>query len=285
VSTEQRWWPSPFGEDDQLGMLNHVDEAKRLAALSLVRHGRLYDLGRVLDEQSPVFPGRYFRQTLVTTAHHANEAMPVGENQVNWVTEVVSGTMQLGTHLDALSHLQIGDRGYNGWRVAELAGPAGMIRLGAETIPQIVTRGWLVDVSGRELGVGGVVTLDDVAGIEPEPGDAVLFHTGWGDRWDDADAYLAGEPGPGYDVAEWLVERGVALTGCDTWSYGPVPAEDPQRPFDVPQMLNVRHGVFVVENLDTAALAADGVREFALVLTHPRLRGATGAWTSPIALV
>jgi len=285
MKPEQSWWPSPFGADDQLGMLNHVDEAKRLEALALVRQGRLYDLGRILDEQSPVFPGRYFRQTLVTTAHHANEAMPVGENQVNWVTEVVSGTMQLGTHLDALSHLQIGDRGYNGWRIAELAGPAGMTRLGAETIPQIVTRGWLVDVSGRELGVGGVVTLDDVAGIEPAPGDAVLFHTGWGERWDDADAYLAGEPGPGYDVAEWLVEHEVALTGCDTWSYGPVPAENPLRPFDVPQMLNVRHGIFVVENLDTAELAADGVREFALVLTHPRLRGATGAWTSPIALV
>jgi hypothetical protein len=29
----------------------------------------------------------------------------------------------------------------------------------------------------------------------------------------------------------------------------------------------------------------DGVREFALVLTHAKLRGATGAWTSPIALV
>jgi kynurenine formamidase len=285
VETDRRWWPSPFGEDDQLGMLNLVDEAKRLAALRLVRTGRLYDLGHVLDETCPVFPGRYFRQTLVTTAHHANEAMPVGENQVNWVTEVVSGTMQLGTHIDALSHLQIGDRGYNGWRVAELAGPAGMRRLGAETIPQIVTRGWLVDVSRRGLGPGGVVTMDDLAGIEPEPGDAVLFHTGWSRHWADADRYLEGEPGPGYEVAEWLVERKVALTGCDTWSYGPVPAEDPARPFEVPQMLNVRHGVFVVENLDTSELAADGVRDFALVLTHPRLRGATGAWTAPVALV
>jgi hypothetical protein len=79
------------------------------------------------------------------------------------------------------------------------------------------------------------------------------------------------------------VERGVALTGCDTWSYGPVPAED--QPFEVPLLLNVRHGVFVVENLDLSALAADGVTRFALVLTHPKLRGATGAWTSPIALV
>jgi acetyl/propionyl-CoA carboxylase alpha subunit len=64
-----------------------------------------------------------------------------------------------------------------------------------------------------------------------------------------------------------------------------ITAEDPDRSFEVPQTLNVRHGVFVVENLDTAALAADGVRGFALVLTHPKLRGATGAWTSPIALV
>jgi hypothetical protein len=53
----------------------------------------------------------------------------------------------------------------------------------------------------------------------------------------------------------------------------------------VPQTLNVRHGVFVVENLDTSELAADGVHEFALVLTFPKLRGATGAWCSPIALV
>ena len=285
MTPAERWWPSPFGEDDQLGMLNHVTAAKRRSALGLVHEGRVYDLGRVLDEQSPVFPGRYFRQTLVTTAHHANEAMPVGQNRVNWVTEIVTGTQQLGTHLDALSHLQIGDRGYNGWRLADLAGPAGMRRLGVETVPQIVTRGLLVDVSHRAPGAGDVITLADVAGLEPEPGDAVLFHTGWGNRWDDPDAYLDGEPGPGYDVAEWLVEHGVALTGCDTWSYGPVPAEDPERPFDVPQMLNVRHGVFVVENLDTADLAGDGVREFALILTHPKLRGATGAWTSPIAIV
>ena len=284
VAAEQRWWPSPFGGDDQLGMLNHIDDAKRRAAMGLVRQGRLYDLAHVLDESVPVFPGRYFRQTLVTTAHHANAAMPIGENQVNWVTEIVSATTQLGTHLDALSHLQIGERGYNGWTVAELAGPAGVKRLGAETIPQIVTRGWLVDVSPLGLGVGDVVTIDHLAGIDPEPGDAVLFHTGWSDKWADPEAYLAGEPGPGYDVANWLVERGVALTGCDTWSYGPLPAENPTRPFEVPQRLNAVHGVFVVENLNTADLARDGVQEFALVLTHPKLRGATGAWTSPVAL-
>jgi kynurenine formamidase len=289
TEVDTSWWPSRFGREDELGMLNHVTDAKRREALASVREGRLYDLGRVLHDDIPVFPGRFFRQTLVTTAHHANATMMVGANDVNWITEQVSATMQLGTHLDALSHLQIGDRGYNGWTVSELAGTAGVRRLGVETVPQIVTRGLLADVAAARKEPGDVVTVADVeralGGLEPAPGDALLFHTGWGAHWDDPDAYVEGEPGPGCELAHWMAERGVALTGCDTWSCGPVPPEDPDRPFEVPQILNAHHGVFVVENLDTSALARDGVREFALILTHPKLRGATGAWTSPIALV
>src|SRR3954468_13789597 len=157
------WWPSPFGPDHEHGMLNHVDDTRRRAAMELARDGRLYDLAHVLDEHVPVFPGRYFRQTLVTTAHHAHGS---------WITETVAGTMQLGTHLDALAHLQIGDRGYNGWTVSELADTAGVKRLGAETVPQIVTRGWLVDAAAvrgvERLERGDVIGVDDLAGIEPE---------------------------------------------------------------------------------------------------------------------
>ncbi len=282
AEVETRWWPSAFGADDELGMLNHITDAKRLEAMASVREGRMYDLGRVLDEDIPVFPGRFFKQTLVTTAHHANADKMVGKNDVNWVTEQVTATMQLGTHIDALSHLQIGNRGYNGLTVTELAGTAGVQHLGVETVPQIVTRGLLADVSGSQPGPGHVITVPEVEaaldGIEPEPGDALLFHTGWGAHWLDPDTYVEGEPGPGCDMAEWIAEH-------ETWSYGPVPAENPERPFEVPQILNAHHGVFVVENLDTSELAAAGVREFALILTHPKLRGATGAWTSPIALV
>jgi kynurenine formamidase len=287
TDSRQTWWPSEFGPEDEIGMLNHVTAEKRVEALRLVRDGRLYDLGRVLHEDIPVFPGRHFNQTLVTTAHHQNMG-GLGANEVNWQIAIFSGTMQLGTHIDALNHLQVGEHTYNGFRVPELAETWGTNRLGAETVPQIVTKGWLVDVPTirgvERLGVGDVVTVADLGDLSPEPGDAVFFHTGWGAHWTDAATYLSGEPGPGCEVANWLVERGVALTGCDTFSYGPVPAEDPQRPFEVPQILNVRHGMFIVENLDTAVLAADGVREFALILTHPKPRGATGAWCSPIAL-
>jgi kynurenine formamidase len=266
-----------------LGKLALIDDAKRATALAEVRSGRMYDLGHVLDENVPVFPGRYFKQTLATTAHHANPEGGLGENDVNWITEIVAGTMQLGTHLDALSHLQMGQRGYGGLSVSDLAGTNGVRHLGIETAPQIVTRGWLVDAA--DLEPGDVIRPEDCRGIDPAPGDAVLFFTGWSRHWDEPEVYVSGEPGPGCELAEWLCERGVALTGCDTWSYGPVPPEDPKRPFRVPQILNIEHGVFIAENLSLAALAADGVRRFALILTHPKLRGATGAWTSPIALV
>jgi kynurenine formamidase len=237
---------------------------------------RVYDLGRELHDGIPVFPGRFFKQTL---APNAGERL--GENEVDWTIEVVTATMQVGTHLDALCHLRRGDAGFDGWSLAHDTAPEGATRLGIETAPQFVVRGWLVDASSA----GHVVGTDALAGIDPAPGDAVLFHTGHGVLWDDPEAYLDGEPGPGMDVARWLVDRGVVLTGCDTWSYGPVPAEDPARPFEVPQWLNVEHGVYVVENLDLGELAADGVRSFALILTFPKLRGATGAWCTPIALV
>jgi kynurenine formamidase len=261
-----------------VGVTPDAAAAARLRALERVREGRLYDLGRELHEGIPVFPGRHFRQTLVP-----NPGPRLGANMVDWTTEVISATTQVGTHLYALCHLRRGDSGHQGWNLMDDTTPSGATRHGVETAPQFVTTGWLVD--GGDLKAGDVIGLEDLRGIDPRPGDAVLFHTGWGALWTAPDAYLAGEPGPGLKVARWLADRGVALTGCDTWSYGPVPAEDPDRPFEVPQVLNIDHGVHIVENLDLTLLAAHGVREFALILTHPKLRGATGAWCTPIALV
>jgi kynurenine formamidase len=86
-------------------------------------------------------------------------------------------------------------------------------------------------------------------------------------------------------MTDWLADRRVALVGCDTWSFGPVPPEDPARPFEVPQTLNVQYGIVVAENLALGELAAAGVNQFMFVLSHARLRGATGAWVAPLAII
>lgn len=300
--TTHNWWPSRYGADDQAGMLNEITPDKIIAATRLVQRGISYDLSHVLDQHVPAFPGRSFHQHLITSGHLTNLRRPDagtagwGENNLNFIIELVSGTSQMGTHLDALNHLQIGDRFYNGHTLGALVEEWGTNRLGMETVPQIITRGVLVDVAAirgvERLDAGTVITSADVEqalhphGITIERGDAVVFHTGWGTLWmQDNETYLAGQPGPGKDLAGWLVAQGVALTGCDTWSYGPVPPENPAERFAVPQMLNVQHGMFIVENLHTADLARDSIVTFLLVITHPKVRGATGAWVAPVAVV
>lgn len=296
-----RWWPARFGPEDQLGTLNELTPERVVRAARLVRSGRIYDLGHVLDASAPAFPGRYWQQTLVSSAHLINPREPggrpegLGRNAVNWITELVTGSLQIGTHLDGLNHLQIGDRFYNGWRAQEIVETWGTNRLGIETVPPIIARGVLADVARYRgvprLDAGQVVTPEEIegalarAGLGVEPGDVLLLHTGWGTLWDDDPAgYVSGEPGIGMAAAEWLVERRVALTGADTWSFGAVPGEDPARPFVVPQWLNVRHGLFIMENLRLAALANDGVREFLFVLTHHKTRGSTAAGIAPAAV-
>ena len=299
------WWPSPYGPNDQIGRLNEITPNGVLAAVRLVRSGKVLDLGHILDEDVPAFPGRSFRQHLTTNARFLNLRRPDagregwGENNVNWIVEIVTATSQMGTHLDGLNHLQIGERCYNGLPVSQIAEEWGTNRLGIETVPQVLTRGLLVNVARLRgvdhLAPGEIVNPSDLqgcldqAGLQIGNGDALLFHTGWSRLWNDHAVYLAGEPGPGLELANRLVEAGVVLTGCDTWSYGPVPPEDPRCPFIVPQTLNVKHGLFILENLNTAPLVQEMGEalacEFLFVLTHARVRGATAAWVSPVAVV
>ena len=208
----------------------------------------------------------------------------------------MTGTMQIGTHLDGLNLLQIEDRFYNGLQTRDIVEEWWTNKLGMESVPQVITRGVMVDIA-RYRGVsqmkeGEVITSEDIEGalnsqgVDVEQGDVLLIHTGWGSLWDiDPNRYTSGEPGIGMDPAQWLFEKRIAMTGTDTWSYGAVPGEDPDRPFVVPQILNAKHDLFIMENLDTSPLAVDKVYEFMFVLTHYKTRGSTAAWISPVAVV
>ena len=301
ASDEAPWWPSRYGAGDQLGSLNEITPQIVAAAASLARQGQVVDLGRVLDDDTPKFPGRYWHQTVDVSPHYSNRRRPDageqgwGRNQINWITEVQSGTFQVGTQLDSIGHIQRGDRFYNGLTAAEVVEAWGLNRYGMETVPPIITRGVLVDVAGykgmQRLAKGYVITLDDLQGalrkqgVDIRAGDAVLFHTGWGGLYGKDNAeFLAGEPGPGLATVEWLYAKRIAITGADTWSYGPVPGEDPERPFLVPQTMYVKMGLFGLENLATENLARQGIHEFLFVLTHAKTRGSTAAVVAPAAI-
>ncbi len=298
---ERPWWPSRYGAADQIGTLNEITPAVVKSATRLVRNGEVFDLGRVLDEQTPKFPGRYWHQTVDYSAHVENLRRPDsngqgwGKNSINWITEIQAGTFQVGTQLDSIGHIQIGDRFYNGYTTREVVEPWGINRFGMETVPPIVTRGVLLDIAALKavdrLEKGYVITVADVEAamkrqrVDVRVGDAVLFHTGWGGLWGmDNDRFLSGQPGPGMAVVEWLYARRVAITGADTWSYGPVPGEDAERPFLVPQTMYVKMGLFGLENLATEELARRKVYKFLFTVTHGKTRGSTAAIIAPAAI-
>jgi kynurenine formamidase len=84
--------------------------------------------------------------------------------------------------------------------------------------------------------------------------------------------------------AHYLASLGVVAVGADTWAVEAIPFEDPVRPFEVHQTLLAKHGVYILENMVTDALAADGVSEFFFTLGAPRLEGTVQAIINPVAI-
>jgi kynurenine formamidase len=119
-----------------------------------------------------------------------------------------------------------------------------------------------------------------------EAGDILLLHTGWGGYWDtDGERYAASEPGLDLSGARWCIERRVTVIGADNWAVEQVTATAGDEAFPVHQETITRNGVYLLENVRTAELAADGVNEFCCVIAPVRLRGASGSMVGPVAVI
>jgi kynurenine formamidase len=290
------WWPSAWGPDDQRGAANRLTPAKVLEAIALIEEGRIYELGRVYEPGMPLVGNRHLKLTIPGLP----TMTPGGPSGVVFNDEMISGEIgQVGTQFDGLGHVgtEVGGEYvfYNGFKLSEFGTPYGLTKLGIENVGAIFTRGVLVDVP-RYKGVARldptyVITIDDIEatlamqGVEIREGDAVFFHTGWGQLWNvDNAAYGASEPGPGITAIKWLAEKNIVMTGADNFSVEAVPGENPDRAAEGHQWLVNRHGIYNLENLDLSALAADRVYEFAFVFAPMKLKGATGAPGNPIAV-
>lgn len=291
-----KWWPSEWGAEDQRGAANRLTPEKVRAASRLIRDGRVYSLGRLYEHGMPLPGKRHFSLTIPGSPTGG----PEGKNRGVYHDDLFSGEIgQVGTQLDGLGHVgvRIGDDDYfyNGFRRSQFGTAYGLEKLGIERVGVFFTRGVLVDLAAYQgvdrLKAGTVITAADLEGalkrqgVDVGPGDVVLIRTGHGTLWmKDNAAFGSGEPGIGMDAGRWLADRKITLVGSDTWATEAVPHEDPERPFQVHQLLLVRHGIYNLECLDLEALAADRVYEFAFIFAPLRLKGATGSPGNPIAV-
>ena len=56
--SEQKWWPSKWGADDQAGASNHITPAKVLDAAKWIKDGKIYKLGHNYKSTMPFFGKR-----------------------------------------------------------------------------------------------------------------------------------------------------------------------------------------------------------------------------------
>jgi len=288
--------PSEWGPEDERGAANRITPQKVLEATQLIKEGRIYELGRVYEAGMPLFPGRHYSLTIPGSPTGG----PLGKNNLVYHDEMVSGQIgQVGTQFDGLGHVGTRIDGedvfYNGFKRSEFGTAGGLNKLGVENAGVFVTRGVLIDMAGykgvNRLPIGTVITAPDLQdaleqqSVELSEGDIVLIHTGHGSLWMvDNEEYNRGAPGIGMEAALWLAEKKVTMTGADTWPVEVIPSADSEHAFPVHQELIARRGIYNLENLNLAELAADKVYEFAFMFAPVKFKGATGSPGNPIAI-
>jgi kynurenine formamidase len=292
-AAEADWYPSRYGADDTLGAINNLSAEKVVEAARLVTTGKTYRLGVPTGPDSPAYPPRKYSMTVLQLDD--GTGTPLGSNRATGNDDLMNLWMGIGSQIDGLGHMGIEHRYYNGTPASEFVTPRGLTKYSIHELPPIVSRGVLLDMAAHLkkdiLDAGTVFNRAEIQaaakaqGVAIGKGDVVLFHTGWLNVADnDVAAFMAGEPGIGVDGARYLAELGVVAVGSDTWAVEVLPGEDPEQAFPVHPELLAKNGVYILENMDTRGLAADGVHEFLFVLGQPRFVGAVQAVINPVAI-
>lgn len=292
-AADDDWYPSQYGADDTLGAINNLSPAKVLEAARLVTTGKTYALGVTTGRETPAYPPREYSMTVLQLDD--GTGTPLGSNRATGNDDLMTLWMGIGSQIDGLGHMGIEHRYYNGNHASDFVTPSGLTKLGIEKLPPIVSRGVLIDMArhlGKDILEAG--TAFNRAEIEAAAraqdvtigkGDVVLFHTGWLNVAEsDPQRFMAGQPGIGVDGARYLADLGVVAVGADSWALEVLPSEDPEQAFPVHPELLAKNGVYILENMDTRALAADRVSEFLFVLGQPRFEGAVQAVINPVAI-
>lgn len=285
------WFPSRYGSEDRLGAMNNLSAEKTAAAAKLVTTGKTYRLGMVTGRDTPAYGPREYDVTILQLSDGAG--VPLGANHATGNDDIVDVWVGIGSQIDGLGHMGINHRYYNGVPVKDFVTTAGLTQYGTHTLPPVATRGVLLDMTleyGDPVPAGTAFNKAEIdaaaarAGVTIETGDVVLFHTGLMAATEGQKELSPGEAGPGVEGAQYLADLGVVAVGGDTWAVEVIPFEDETRPFDVHLTLLAKNGVYILENMVTTELAADGVTEFFFTLGAPRLEGTVQAIINPVGI-
>ncbi len=287
----QEWTQSKWGPEDEIGSANYITPERVKLAASLVKTGKTYALGMVTGPDTPAYPPRHYKVYVWNTVLG-------GPNELTTTDDLAVTWLGVGSQIDGFGHVGIDHVHYNGWKTQDFLSLTGIKKFGVENIPPIVARGVLLDMTKYyevDIVPNGTAfnskEIDEVAkrqGVEIREGDVVLFHTGWLKQFaqmGEGEPKIGfPEPGIGVEGARYLAGKGVVAVGADTWALEAIPFEKEAERFPVHQELLAKNGTYILENMNTAALAADAAYEFMFVLGTPRMAGAVQTIVNPVAI-
>ena len=295
---------SPWGPDDEIGALNMMNEASKLAVLGKIKSGKTYDLSVDLFMGMPsccaAFGDPRFHIWMTHTPRGTRVLDPVNASaevneRVAYSGDAILMYTHSGTHMDTLNHFGLHGKIWNQFSADEHLGDHGWTKAGADKIPPIIARGVLIDVPKSKgmdrLPEGYVITPDDLKaalqkqGTTLQPGDVAMIRTGTMMLWPDEAKYSSKQPGLSLEAAAWLAEDSrVMLVGSDNFGIESFPSPDPDSWIPVHTYMFAEKGVSFIEVLWLEDLSADQVYEFALITAPIKLTGATGSPVRPIAI-
>jgi kynurenine formamidase len=278
-----------WGETDEIGTLNLIDDDARSRAAAEVRTATSVSLARVTNP-IPLTTGL---APVGETARVPAAVMQVvnftGAKPVAITDSLLINTHNAGlTHIDALCHIPVGDAVYPGVAMHDAVTPAGVRHASADRMTAgIVTRGVLVDLApgGGSLAADHRVTAADIdaaldrTGTTVHSGDAIALRGGW-----DTDQPMTRPvPGLALNAVDWLDEHRASLYLCDIGDARPA-----SFPLPLHQIALARLGLPLVDaaNLEDLAQYCQDLKRwsFMLVIAPPRITGTTGLAVNPIAI-
>jgi kynurenine formamidase len=305
-------WGWIWGKDDEVGSLNAVTPETVLRALSLVKLGKVYDLGVKYDRTSYKWPGHSPGEVLsfrtpegVKRQKDLDFTLPATNKAgLAWHSSALFINDNVATQIDGLGHITAGDDNhwYNGFKEADWGGNWGIRKADATTIPPMVLRAVLVDVAGfkrvEALSGSTTITVDDLKKtlewekVDIHPGDAVFIRTGtlryWGETGADHEKISAHDSaGINLESAKWLTEqKGAILIASDTSGLEVTPVPPGSTSFNpVHEYLLVQQGVHIGEFHNLEELARDKGYEFCYIAMTNKIKGSVAGFAMrPLAL-
>ena len=285
-----------WGADDQRGAVNLITPDKVLRAVGLVQLGQTISLSRPLPtDPAPNNP------LPVQQAMHRTDR-PGGGAATDELAMAYHG--QATTHLDALCHVWVDGKMWNGKDPDAEIGPDGAAWGGVQHWADgIVTRGVLLDVA-RHRPHGYVeqdepVTAEELAaiaardGVVTEPGDALVIHCGrdaWeagtGRHWGASTTSIA-DPRPGLDPTclEYFSHADPSIVVWDMMDVLP----GPYGPGNGTHAALPTQGIGLLDNALLGPLAAacarEGRTDFLVLVAPLVVHGGTGAPVNPLAVL